>query len=181
MSSRLIVRCLALAGAAVAFAVVTACGSSGSPGALSSILASRQAKGAHSAAPHKAAPRAAGGEMVAAVGSDKGGLPIEVHFALRQRPEVGRPVELDIEVTPLGPIGRLVTSFHAEDGLAIEKGGSPEESDRPEPGVPLSRSLTIVAQRDGIFYVNATVLVDSGADSVARTFTIPVIAGEGTT
>ncbi len=117
--------------------------------------------------------------MVAAVSGDKAGVPVEVRFALRQRPEVGQPVELDVEVTPTAPLGRLVTSFRAGDGLTIQDGGGTSESDRPVPGMPLSRALKIVARRDGIFYVNATVLVDAGADSVARTFTIPVIAGAG--
>jgi hypothetical protein len=118
-------------------------------------------------------------DFVAAVAGDKSAVPVEVRFELHGRPEIGKPVELDIQVTPTAPLGRVVTSFHAEDGLDIEQGGAASETDRPTPGVPLSRALTIVAQHDGIFYVSATVLVDLGADSVARTFTIPVIAGAG--
>lgn len=135
----------------------------------------------HSSASHAAAKPAVSGaaDFVSAIGPEKTALPIEVRFALRNRPEVGKPVELDVQVTPTGPLGRLVTSFHADDGLAIERGGATSETDRPEPGVALSRALTIVAQRDGLFYVKATVLVDAGADSVASTFTIPVIAGAG--
>jgi hypothetical protein len=163
---------------------LTGCGSHSMPGAGASAAASlarlKAIGGRHPPAAN-AAKKPALTAFVAAVGGDKSAVPVEVRFELHQRPEIGKPVELDIQVTPTAPLGRLVTSFHAEDGLAIEEGGSASETDRPAPGVPLSRALTIVAQRDGIFYVSATVLVDLGADSVARTFTIPVIAGAGAT
>ncbi|HXS27031.1 MAG TPA: hypothetical protein VN730_05120 [Steroidobacteraceae bacterium] len=176
----------ALAACIVACALLAACGSPSSPTSAqraASSLAHLKAIGIkRSSAAHKTAKPAAPGsaDLVAAIAGDKSPVPVEVRYALRQRPEVGKPVELDVEVTPTGPLGRLVTSFHVEDGLSIENGGAASETDRPAPGVPLSRALTIVAQRDGIFYVSATVLVDAGADSVARTFTIPVIAGAGT-
>jgi len=166
--------------------LLAACGSPSAPasaGRAASSLAHLKASSVkRSSAAHKTAKPAAPGsaDLVAAIAGDKSPVPVEVRYALRQRPEVGKPVELDVEVTPTGPLGRLVTSFHVEDGLSIENGGAASETDRPAPGVPLSRALTIVAQRDGIFYVSATVLVDAGADSVARTFTIPVIAGAGT-
>ncbi|MGH8258377.1 MAG: hypothetical protein ACREUG_01655 [Steroidobacteraceae bacterium] len=170
-----------VAGAALA-ALVAGCGASSVPGigAASGGEAARAA--AHRLAPHKTAqPGAVGSaDLVAAVGSDKSNVPVDVRFALRQRPEVGKPVELDVQITPSAPLGKVVTTFHADDGLTIQAGGAATESVRPEPGVPLSRTLTIVAQRDGIFYVKATVLVDAGADSIARTFTIPIIGGAGT-
>lgn len=168
-----------------ACAALSACGSSPAPGTAAgagSTLSHLKALGArHPAAVHARARSAGAGraDLVAAVAGEKTAVPVQVQFALRSRPEIGKPVELDIEVTPTGPLGRLVTSFHAQDGLEIERGGGASATDRPEPGVPLSRALTIVARHDGIFYVSATVLVDQGADSVARTFTIPVIAGAG--
>jgi predicted small lipoprotein YifL len=163
-------------------AMLAACGSSGPGGSPPGLPPShaKPAGAAHPASLVRGRPRAAGApDMVAAVSGEKSGVPVEVRFALRERPEVGQPVELDVEVTPTAPLGRLVTSFHAEDGLTIEEGGGASESDRPVPGTPLSRTLKIVARRNGIFYVNATVLVEAGADSVARTFTMPVIAGAG--
>jgi len=166
-------------------AALTACGSashsgSGALGASSIAhlkeIAIRRSPLGHAMA-RPVAPGAA--DFVIAVGVDRTALPVEVRFALRKRPEVGKPVELDVQVTPTAPLGRILTSFHADDGLTIEGGGATGETDRPEPGVAVSHALTIVAQHDGLFYVKATVLVDIGADSVARTFTIPVIAGGG--
>lgn len=163
---------LRMALGACALAVLAACGSSKTPESPVTHQKAAQAAGRESGSASHA-------DLVAAVSSGKEGVPVQVQFELRQRPEVGRPAELDVEITPTAPLGRLLTSFHAEDGLTIQDGGAAKESDRPEPGVPLSQTLTIVPQRDGIFYVSTTVLVDSGAESVARTFTIPVIAGAG--
>lgn len=183
-SATFVRRIAALTGLAVC-AALSSCGSSSAPstsGGAASTLEHLKAIGTrHPSAAHATAKPAARGtaDLVAAVAGGKEAIPVEVRFALHDRPEVGKPVELDVQVTPTGPLGHFVTSFNAEDGLAIERGGDASETDRPEPGVPVSRALTIVASKDGIFYVTATVLVDSGADSVARTFTIPVIAGAG--
>jgi len=166
--------------------VLAGCGSHSAPasgGSAASSFARLGGIGARHPSAADAAKKAAlpaNANLVAAVAGDKSPVPVEVRFELHERPEIGKPVELDVQVTPTAPLGRLVTSFHAEDGLSIEQGGAASETDRPVPGTPLSRTLTIVAQHDGIFYVSATVLVDLGADSVARTFTIPVIAGSGT-
>ncbi|MGH8150050.1 MAG: hypothetical protein ACRETB_08760 [Steroidobacteraceae bacterium] len=107
-------------------------------------------------------------------------VPIEVRFVLRDRPEIGKPTELDLELIPSAPLDRIITSFYATPGLSLASGAQAAEIDRPEPGVPIEHTLQIVAQRDGIFSVTATVLADSSAGSVGRTFTIPIIAGAGT-
>jgi len=118
-------------------------------------------------------------DMVTAVSAGKSDVPVDVRFALRHRPEVGQPIELDLQVIPAAPLDRLMASFHAEDGITLGDGAQPIVQERPDPGVPITHTLQLVARRDGIFYVDATVLVDSGSESIARTFTIPVIAGAG--
>jgi len=118
-------------------------------------------------------------DMVTAVSGGKTQLPVEVKFALRQRPELGQPIALDLEVVPSAPLDRVITSFHAEDGLTLANADKPIEHDRADPGVPIEQTLSLTAHQDGIFYVNATVLADWGTESVAHTFTIPVIAGAG--
>jgi hypothetical protein len=140
---------------------------------------------AHMRAPAHAAASAAHpadaptADMVAAVALGKTSVPVDVRFALRERPEVGQPATLDLLVTPSAPLERLVTSFRAEDGLKLRDGGDPSVRERPEPGIPIPHTLTVVAQQDGIFYVSATVLADLGSEQIAHTFTIPVIAGGG--
>lgn len=131
------------------------------------------------APPHPVAPPV-NRDMVRAVGDGSGrDVPVEVRFALRSRPEIGHPAKLDLQLVPTGPLDRLVASYHAEPGLTLAQGGAPTEVPAPKPGVPIDHELKIVAERSGIFYVEATVLANSANGSVARTFTIPIIAGHG--
>jgi hypothetical protein len=145
--------------------------------AAGSAVHSGAAAPAPPAASHPAATP--GADMVAAVSSGKTSLPVAVKFELRQRPEAGQPAELDLLIIPSAPLDRLMTSFHAEQGLALRDGGQPGVAERLEPGVPIARKLTIVPQQDGIYYVDATVLADWSGESIGHTFTIPVIAGAG--
>jgi hypothetical protein len=176
-----------LAAACLSVAGIAACGSSSNRGGgfLERLLphhfsAAASAIAGGAAGQEQAAP-AIDDDMVEAVSSAKSDdLPVQVRFALRERPEIGKSSELDLVMIPSAPLDRLITVFHAEDGLSVSAGAEPTQRDRPEPGVPIRHRLTIVPQRDGIFYVTATVLVDSASGSVARTFTIPVIAGTGT-
>ncbi len=183
MNTSALSRLLALACAVVAMAGVTACSSSGNPGV--SLLGKLERLLPHHTAPvavqhTAAAPPSIDGDMVTAVSSGKDDqMPVTVRFALRDRPEVGKASELDLEVIPSAPLDKLIAVFHAQDGLSVSAGAEPAQREHPEAGIPIAHRLTIVPARDGIFYVDATVLVDFGSESVARTFTIPIIAGAG--
>ena len=141
--------------------------------------------GAHAARP--AVKKGSGGtafelaDMVSAVSSGKTPTDIELKFALRQRPTVGEPVDIDVAVVPVRELDQVYATFNATDGLEISSGGTMRQVEHPEPGVPIPHTVTIVAQRDGIFYVSATVLADSTTNSVTHSFSIPVIAGAGIT
>jgi hypothetical protein len=118
-------------------------------------------------------------DLVAAVSTGHEDSPIEVRFALRQHPQAGVPAQLDVVLLPSAGIDRIFASFHGEEGIAVQSGAQLPALDRPEAGVPIAHPLTVVAPGDGIYYVAAVVLTDSGADSVTRSFTIPVIVGDG--
>jgi len=119
-------------------------------------------------------------DMVSAVPNGKGSSPLEVKFALRQHPVAGQPVQLDLTFIPAIGLDRVAVSFLAEDGLVLRQGAQMPLTEHLEAGVPVPHTLTLTPQRDGIFYVSATVLMDWGDESVARTYTIPVLAGAGT-
>lgn len=118
-------------------------------------------------------------DMVSAVSGGKGGAPVELKFSLAERPQVGQPVEIDIAVLPVSPLDRVAAHFQAGDGLVLRSGDEMNAVDRPETGVPLPHRITIVPERDGIFFVSAVVLADSPQQSISRTFSIPIIAGQG--
>ena len=118
-------------------------------------------------------------DMVAAVSLTSGKAPIEVKFALRQQPEIGQPTQLDLALVPTTRFERITVSFRVDDGLAVSDGAHWDPIDRPEVGVPLAHTLTLVPGHDGIFNLTAIVLTDTDTDSTARTFLIPLVAGTG--
>jgi len=158
--------------AALALAV-SGCGSSGEPGS-GAAAANKGPPGA------KAAGHPQSDNMVAAVSATKGALPVEVKFELHERPQVGQPVDIDIALRPVAPsLERVQAIFHAGDGLDIVSGGETASIERPQEGVPIHHTIRILPKRDGIFVVSCVVSVDSANESLSRTFSIPLIAGEG--
>src|ERR1700722_10556428 len=117
--------------------------------------------------------------MVSAFGTGKPYADIELKFDLRARPVVGEPVDIDLALIPTQDLDRVSATFQAVEGIELTKGGRTPEVVRPPAGVPISHTLTVIPQREGVFYVSAVVLADTGSDSVARNFSIPLIAGAG--
>jgi hypothetical protein len=117
-------------------------------------------------------------DMVSAVSGSRVSEPVELKFRLPHRPEVGKPIDVEIAVLPISPLDRIAANFTAGTGLELRSGHEMAAIANPEPNVPLPHRLTIVPERDGIFFVSAVVLADS-EQSITRTFSIPIIAGEG--
>lgn len=119
------------------------------------------------------------GDMVAAVSSSKAPGPVDLRFSLSGRPAVGQPLEIRLALTPAVELDRLFARFQASDGLTLMKGAETQHYERPVIGTGLSHIVTVVPNSDGIYNVTATVLSDSPTDSIARIYTIPIIAGSG--
>jgi hypothetical protein len=117
-------------------------------------------------------------DMVSAV-SPATGAPVELKFSLGEKPQVGRPVDVEVAVLPVGDVDRIAASFQAGAGLALRSGEHMAAIENPESGAPINHRVTIVPEQDGIFFVSATVNVDTPTQSITRTFSIPIIAGAG--
>lgn len=118
-------------------------------------------------------------DMVAAVSAGKAGPPVEVKFELRDLPQAGQPVDVDIAVLLDGSINRIYAKFQGGEGLAVVDGGELAQVDKPAAGSVIRHMVRVVPKADGIFALSATVSVDLADDSLTRTFSIPVIVGEG--
>jgi hypothetical protein len=119
-------------------------------------------------------------EMVAAVGATKVGAPVELKFALVTRPEVGQVTDLQVAVVPHQPVPEsLSVSFQVADGLDIVDGAQLDRVDKLVDGTPIRHVVRILPKRDGIFALTAVVSFAASNQDWSRTFSIPVIAGEG--
>jgi hypothetical protein len=119
--------------------------------------------------------------MVTAFSTRSTGQPglVDLRFKLAKRPVVGEPVEVDLELVPTVELERLFARFQGAEGLQIVSGAESEHFEHPARGVPVGHKMIVTAKADGIFYVTAIVLADSDKESVARTFSFPLIAGQG--
>ena len=105
--------------------------------------------------------------------------PVDLKFKLSRRPAVGEPVDIELEFIPHVELERLFARFQAADGLQVVSGAETQHFEHPARGAPVGHKLTVTARTDGIFYVTAIVLADSDTESVSRTFSFPLIAGQG--
>jgi hypothetical protein len=119
-------------------------------------------------------------DMVAAVSAGKGGPPVGLKFELRAPPQVGQPLEMDVAILPdAQSIERINARFSGSDGLELVDGGDLAAVDKPALGTVIRHVVRVLPKQDGIYTVTAAVSVDLASDSITRTFTIPVIVGEG--
>jgi hypothetical protein len=119
-------------------------------------------------------------DMVAAVAGAKAASPVELKFALPTRPEVGQVMDLDVAVVPREPVpDSLSVSFQVADGLDIVEGSQLQHVGKLVDGTPIRHVVRILPKRDGIFALTAVVSFAASNQDWSRTFSIPVIAGEG--
>lgn len=121
----------------------------------------------------------AGKDMVAAVSASKTPGAVDLRFVLVGKPAVGQPVEIRTSLTPTAELELLFARFQASEGMELVKGAETQHYERPAVGEELSHTVTVIPKADGIYNITATVLTDSASDSIARTYTIPIIAGAG--
>jgi hypothetical protein len=152
------------------------CGSSKDSKTADSAKTSANLGKKHVSDPGSLAPQ----DMVAAVSAGKGGPPVGLKFELRSSPQAGQPLDLDFAILPdAQSIERINAKFQGSDGLEVMEGGDLAAVDKPAQGTVIRHVVRVVPQQDGIYTVTAAVSVDLASDSITRTFTIPVIVGEG--
>jgi hypothetical protein len=161
--------------ACLALGTLAACGSGDPNGSgLSTIKAHKPKKARTGSAEADLA------NMVAAVTSAKSGPPVEMKFVLGSRPELGREMDVDVALIPRDPVPESVSAvFQAQEGMEIVEGAQLDRVDKLSNGAPVHHVVKIRPQRDGIFTLTATVTYEQEKQDFLRTFSIPVIAGEG--
>jgi len=120
--------------------------------------------------------------MVSAVALNKpaAAVPVEVRFEVKDRPQIGHPVEVDLVIVPLSAsVDRVSGRIQTEDGLDLVDGAEIAASDRPPEGVPLRHAIRVQPKQDGIFMCSAVLTVDAAGQSTTQAFSMPVIAGAG--
>ena len=169
--------------AASACGLLGACGHSAGDRAAPPVK--HQAAGAAGSVAHLAGGGAAPGpnDLVSAVSGSGAGAgsgsdgPVGLKFQVRQRPEVGKAVGITLRLAANQPLDHLEARFQSDAGLDITQGGEFAPQGHMDPGATMDHTLTVVPVHEGIFTVMATVTTGSAAQTVSRSFVIPVVVG----
>ncbi len=118
-------------------------------------------------------------DMVTAVSSAHSNKPIDIKFRLSARPAVGTPLTIVLALIPAADVGisHIHASFQPGDGLQLQGERTLDIND-PGAGVIIEQELSVVPQQPGVLSLNATIVVDMDGGSLARSYSIPLIASD---
>ena len=112
-------------------------------------------------------------KMARAVGSGKPGAAVDIKYDFKDRPEVGKPVEVKIAFIPSTGVESLEAKISDMDGITVAGGLNPQFNN-VQAGQPYEHTFSLLAHRAGMFYVSVEVTTHFGGASTARTFAIPL-------
>ena len=164
---RVCMRSLAAAGA---IACMASCGryGSGSPSAGG-------VQPQHAVTPHAVPADALAQDLVEAVGTSRGTGPVDLQFALRQRPVAGQPLTVKLRLSAATPLDRVEAHFHADDGLDIRDGAQLNSVEHLQAGAGVDHDLSVIPEHEGVYGIVATITTTSQSESVSRSFSIPIL------
>jgi|HigsolmetaAR201D_1030396.scaffolds.fasta_scaffold10565_2 hypothetical protein len=116
-------------------------------------------------------------KMARAVGSGKPGAAVDIKYDFKDRPEVGKPVEVKIAFIPGAGVESLEAKISDMDGITVAGGLNPQFNN-VQAGQPYEHTFSLLANRAGVFYVSVEVTTHFGEASTARTFAIPLAVGD---
>jgi hypothetical protein len=131
---------------------------------------------AGAAAPDKGVEEATR-DMVAGVTAGKSAGLVELKFKLKSRPEIGQPLTIEVALLPNTAAEVMRATFSATEGLTVGTSEVPAEYQRVQPGSIYRHEVSVVPREHGVYFVSATVMVQTDTGEVFRTFSIPVVIG----
>jgi hypothetical protein len=124
-------------------------------------------------------PTSEDADLVSAVSQSGSDATLSVKFRLAERPVVGTPVAIELALFP-GPeagITHIHGSLQASEGLQLQSQRTFDIA-TPQAGGALRQEVTVIPQQDGVLSLSATILIDFDNGSLARTYSIPLIAAD---
>jgi hypothetical protein len=149
---------------------------------------SRSPGGSAAQSPTKAAKKAVAPadqlspNMVSAVAASKPSMvPVQVKFDLRDRPQIGQPLQIELAIVPISAsVERVSGKVEGDDdGLELLEGADISPAEHPVEGVPIRHLIKLVPKREGVFTVRTVVTVDAGGSSSTESYAMPLIADSG--
>jgi hypothetical protein len=129
------------------------------------------------AAPVKKGPSAADqtAGMVEAASQGKSTVPVQLKFDLPQKPQIGKPMQVDIAVMPQIPASPAAIHITGADGLEVAPDASEIDIPSVEEGGVYRQSVKVTPTTDGVLILGLTVSLKHDEITESRAFSIPVI------
>ena len=152
----------------VMIVVLAGCGADPEPEASPTVMRAAQAAKAAAADPVT--------RMARAVGGGKPGASVDVKYEFLAKPEVGKPVEVDLALIPNAGVSALDISISGMDGVSLTGTLTQSFSDA-KAGEPYRHRFSLLPERNGVFYLTVVATTHIGAATMGRTFSIPFVVG----
>ena len=153
--------------------MLAACGSKEEAPPAPATDAPKQAAQPKPAAPAVADPT---DKMARAVGNGKPGAAVDIKYEFASKPEVGKPVQLEVALIPSAGVDSLEATFSGMEGITLA-GPLTATLNSAKAGEPYKHSLSVLANQNGVFYITVSVNTQISGASLGRTFSIPFVAG----
>lgn len=114
--------------------------------------------------------------MARAVGNGKPGAAADIKYEFAARPEAGKPVELQVALIPSAGVDSLEATFSGMDGITLA-GPLTASIASPKAGEPHTHTLSVLAERNGVYYITVAVSTQISGATLGRTFAIPFVVG----
>lgn len=151
----------------IAGVALSACGSGPDPDPAAVTSAQSSAK---------AAPADPMARMARAVGNGKPGAAVAIHYDFSSKPVVGTPTQLRVVFIPHAGVDSMEVVLNGMDGITVS-GSQSANFTEVEPSKPYEHTVTVLPDRNGVFYVSVVVTTQIGNSNLSRTFAIPFAVG----
>jgi hypothetical protein len=132
------------------------------------------------AQPTQAATRAAPADPIAqmarAVGSGKPGAAVEIRYEFSGKPTAGTPNELQIAFIPHAGVDSMDIVIIGMEGMTLS-GPQSASFTEVEPEKPYVHTVSVLPDRNGVFYISVVVTTQIGNQNLSRTFSVPFVVG----
>ncbi|HMN43007.1 MAG TPA: hypothetical protein PKE27_00400 [Povalibacter sp.] len=115
-------------------------------------------------------------KMARAVGNGKPGAAVDIKYEFAARPEPGKPVELEVVLIPSAGVDSMTAKFSGMDGITLA-GDLTVDYASVTAKEPYKHSVSVLADRAGVFYVTVSVDTAISGATLGRTFAIPFVSG----
>jgi hypothetical protein len=115
-------------------------------------------------------------KMARAVGDGKPGAAVEIRYEILDKPEVGKPTQIEIAFIPRAGVDSLDATMSGMEGITVA-GDLKAHFEKVEPGKPYEHTFSLLPDKAGVYYVTVSVTTGLGGASIGRTFSIPFVVG----